>query len=209
MTPDVAVYRVVGRTEAEGPGTRAAVWVHGCSIRCPGCFNAHLWPERPASGSAEELARELTSSPAIEGITFLGGEPFEQAEGLAHVATRARAAGLSVMAFTGHLLEELRARDDPATQALIAATDLLVDGPYDRSRPDPVRPWVGSSNQRFHFLTARYAHLEHHIATGATEDRLEVRIAPDGRVFINGMASRPRIRELSRSVRSATKNAPA
>ena len=39
---------------------------------------------------------------------------------------------------------------------LLARTDILVDGPYDRDNPDTERRWIGSTNQRIHFLTARY-----------------------------------------------------
>lgn len=201
MSTELALYRLVRRSEAEGPGARAVVWVHGCSIRCPGCFNAHLWPERPAGHSTARLADEILSVPGIEGVTFLGGEPFEQAAGLADLADRVRPHGLSVMTFTGHRLEELRARGDAAVDALLDGTDLLVDGPYDRDRPDLVRPWVGSTNQRFHFLTERYRHLDAWISGGANGDKLEVRIGVDGRVFVNGMASPRQLRAVRQAVR--------
>jgi len=42
----VRVARFIARTGAEGPGTRSALWVQGCTIRCPGCFNPHLWGAR-------------------------------------------------------------------------------------------------------------------------------------------------------------------
>jgi organic radical activating enzyme len=37
----------------------------------------------------------------VEGVTFLGGEPFEQAAAAAELAEVTRARGLSVMTFTG------------------------------------------------------------------------------------------------------------
>jgi anaerobic ribonucleoside-triphosphate reductase activating protein len=60
------------------------------------------------------------------------------------------------MVFTGYLLDELRARRDPAVDALLAAVDLLVDGPFDRTRAERTRRWIGSKNQTLHFLTDRY-----------------------------------------------------
>ena len=68
----------------------------------------------------------------------------------------ARGLGLSVMVFTGFTLEELRAREDPAIDGLLAETDILVDGRYERTMPDSQRRWIGSTNQRIHFLTDRY-----------------------------------------------------
>jgi anaerobic ribonucleoside-triphosphate reductase activating protein len=177
----------VAVTDAEGPGRRAAFWLQGCSIRCPGCFNPHMWS---ATGGrtvdVDDLAHEATRDPAVEGVTFLGGEPFDQAEPLAQLARAVRAAGLSVMTFTGYWLEDLVADEPPGALALLATTDLLVDGPFDARQPDTGRPWVGSRNQRFHHLSGRYAHLGDLRSAGP--DRLEVRLSPDGSVFLNGQA---------------------
>ncbi len=125
-------------------------------------------------------------------MTVLGGEPFDQAPLFAEFAAEVRQAGLSVMIFTGYELEHLEGSDAPtgATE-LLAATDLLIDGPYVAGSQDILRPWVGSTNQRFHFLTDRYRHL----AGSLTHigDRLEVRVSPSGELAINGWATVPQI----------------
>lgn len=179
------VGRVVPRTGAEGPGQRFAVWVQGCSVRCHGCFNAHLWD--PSSGRpvpVDELVQGAVSA-GVEGVTLLGGEPFDQASAAARFARGVRQAGLSVMTFTGFLLEDLEAPGAPrGALALLSTTDLLVDGPYLAHLPDHTRPWVGSTNQRFHMLTDRYSGLR----LDAFPDRLEVRVAPDGALAVNGWA---------------------
>jgi anaerobic ribonucleoside-triphosphate reductase activating protein len=59
------------------------------------------------------------------------------------------------MVFSGYTLAELRA--DPDAASLLALTDVLVDGRYDRNRPELRRRWVGSANQTVHLLTDRYA----------------------------------------------------
>lgn len=175
-------------TRVEGPGTRFAVWAQGCSIRCSGCFNPHLWT---AGGGHDVTATELASraiAAGVEGVTLLGGEPFDQATGFAEFARLVRVAGLSVMTFTGHELEALRNGNAPrGVEALLAETDLLVDGPYRADEPDNVRPWVGSRNQRFHFLSDRYASLRDSLCL--VGDRLEVRISPAGDVQVNGWAN--------------------
>jgi anaerobic ribonucleoside-triphosphate reductase activating protein len=186
----VSVGRIVPLTDAEGPGRRAALWVQGCSIRCPGCFNPHLWAAR--GGQLREVAdltdEVLAGAGAVEGVTLLGGEPFEQAAPLARLAEAVRAAGLSVMTFTGYELPRLRqwALARPDVAALLDATDLLADGPYLRDRPDTARPWVGSTNQGLHALTDRYADEIAHLSGQA--DRLEVRVGSDGTVSVNGWA---------------------
>jgi anaerobic ribonucleoside-triphosphate reductase activating protein len=70
---------------------------------------------------------------------------------------------------------------------LLSVTDLLLDGPYVKDLTDTSRPWLGSSNQRYHFLTPRYQHLESEL-TGVP-NHLEVRLQPDGQILINGLAS--------------------
>jgi anaerobic ribonucleoside-triphosphate reductase activating protein len=102
------------------------------------------WVQRTAAGEG------------VEGITLLGGEPLAQAAGAAALARRVQALGLSVMVFSGFTLAEIHAAADPDALDLLAHTDLLVDGPYLRDRPEHRRRWVGSSNQRVHALTDRY-----------------------------------------------------
>jgi anaerobic ribonucleoside-triphosphate reductase activating protein len=91
------------------------------------------------------------------------------------------------MTFTGHVLEDLRAAGREDWDRLMAATDLLVDGPYLAQRPERHRPWIGSDNQRFWFLTERYAHLADKL--GAIPNRLEIRISRSGEVAVNGFAT--------------------
>jgi anaerobic ribonucleoside-triphosphate reductase activating protein len=120
----------------------------------------------------------------IEGVTFLGGEPFLQARGLSELARLSRQRGLTVMVFTGYCIEGLRADPLPGAAELLEHTDLLVDGPYVASLADEERNWAGSSNQRFHFLTDRYrpgVEWDHAWANG-----LEVRVGLDGSIRGNG-----------------------
>ncbi|CAE6959369.1 4Fe-4S single cluster domain-containing protein [Paraburkholderia domus] len=187
----------VACTEAEGPGRRAALWVQGCDKRCKGCCNPaylrieerDLVPARSVVDWLDAVHREND----LEGVTFLGGEPMLQAKGLAEVAEGARRLNLSVMVFTGYTLEELNERRLPGSEALLRAIDLLVDGPYEASLPEQHRRWVGSSNQRFHYLTDRYdARIE---GKGEAIDRtIEWRIRPDGTVFMNGWPAKIKLR---------------
>lgn len=142
---------------AEGPGQRFVIWSQGCSLACPSCCNPHLWS--PKGGDAwtvdalfERIAAARAQHPDLEGITLVGGEPFEQDAALAALCRRVRAAGLSVFAFSGYTLEELRARGSE----LLDAVDLLVDGRYDDALRTTARRWIGSTNQRLHFLSAFY-----------------------------------------------------
>jgi anaerobic ribonucleoside-triphosphate reductase activating protein len=147
-------------TEAEGPGRRFALWFQGCPLRCPGCCNPAMLPFEGGRavrvGTLVEEIHDARERSAIEGITLLGGEPMAHASGAAVLARAVRRLGLSVMVFSGYTMEEIRGRGDPDELALLALTDLLVDGPYRRDLPEARRRWIGSANQRVHFLSGRY-----------------------------------------------------
>ena len=178
---------VVADTCAEGPGRRWALWVQGCSIRCAGCCNPEMFDARRGQASeVDALAAGVAVARArgVEGVTFLGGEPFEQAAELAKLAGHARALAMTVMVFSGYTLDQLRGRGDAA--ALLAVTDLLVDGPYDRTRPEPAPPvgrrWIGSANQQMHYLTSAYAAGDPRMRDANT---IEIRLSRDA-LQING-----------------------
>jgi anaerobic ribonucleoside-triphosphate reductase activating protein len=179
-------------TAAEGPGERYALWLQGCSLRCPGCCNPHLFD--PAGGESvdvDSLLREVMGAPAeIEGVSILGGEPFDQAQALLPFVRGVRELELGVIVFTGLSLSELQERTDPAVRGVLSATDLLIDGRFDATYPETRRRWVGSANQRFHYLTGRYSPDIERGANGRHEQRLEVRIDPAGRVQLNGWPGR-------------------
>ena len=81
------VHKFLAITEVEGPGRRACIWVQGCSIRCPGCSVPWTWPERQGQQySIEQLAAMIVGGDPVEGVTFLGGEPFDQARGIGRVS---------------------------------------------------------------------------------------------------------------------------
>jgi anaerobic ribonucleoside-triphosphate reductase activating protein len=188
------VATIVDDTRAEGPGRRWALWVQGCSIRCPGCCNPEMFDERRGDAiELDPLVVQITEARArgVEGVTFLGGEPFEQAAGLAALARHARGLAMTVMVFSGYTLAQLRARGDAAE--LLALTDLLVDGPYDRTQPEPRPPlgrrWIGSANQGMQFLTAAYAADDPQMREPNT---IEIRMSKSG-LQINGWPTADRL----------------
>src|SRR5437660_3297933 len=146
------IAQIVPCTEAEGPGLRFALWFQGCPLRCPGCCNPEMLPF--AGGQSLPLADvlrqvgEAAEQHGVEGITLLGGEPLAHAGGAAALARAVRGLGLSVMVFSGYTLAEARQMSDPAVAELLAHTDILVDGPYLRERPETRRRWIGSANQQ-------------------------------------------------------------
>ncbi|ANU09681.1 ribonucleoside-triphosphate reductase activating protein [Planococcus antarcticus DSM 14505] len=193
---ELIIHRYLPVTTVEGPGKRFCLWVQGCSIRCEGCGVPWTWAkENGEKVSVEQLYKEIKKSQKennIEGVTFLGGEPFDQPEALGNLAEMVRKLGLSVMTFSGYLIEDLRKKTE--CQKLLASADLLIDGPFVQKQLDLSRPWVGSSNQRYHFLTVRYRHLEKKIID--IDNKVEVRVSKDGSVSVNGMITQRNLEEL-------------
>ena len=147
----------------DGPGSRSVVWVSGCSIRCPGCINPHLWerdPESAASVDAVRVALEPGRLGGDVGVTVVGGEPFEQDDLGALCAAIAthwpRVPGFPrLIVYTGYTLGQLRLNANVLTA--LAHIDILVDGPYLAALASPDLGYRGSSNQRVWNLTAARA----------------------------------------------------
>ena len=178
------VFKILKKTKVEGPEIRYCIWVQGCSRRCKGCQAVHTWSY---SGGeligVNEIINDIKSQQGIEGVTFLGGEPFEQAEALGLIAEAVKNLELGVLCFTGGYLEELE--QDPINKKLLDNIDLLIDGPFEIDKVDYSRPWCGSSNQRYHFLTNRY----NEEIFEKYKNKVEVNISKNGIVFMNGMGN--------------------
>lgn len=147
-------------TESEGPGKRLALWVQGCERRCPGCCNPNMQEIRKNivvdTKELLDLIKRSISCDEIEGVSFIGGEPMLQAEGLSEIAIWAHSVGLTVLVFTGYLYEELRTMDNESINKLLAHTDILVDGIFIQEEYDTERDWIGSRNQKIYFLSNAY-----------------------------------------------------
>lgn len=183
------VNNIVHQTYTEGPGIRCCIWLQGCSIHCKGCFAKDKWSfEERHLMSPIDIINSI--QPVEEGITVLGGEPFEQKEYLAELVELAWSKGLSTVIFTGYTLEELQALKDKYVNRILAHTDLLIDGPFDSAQVSTLQPLIGSSNQRFRFLTDRYS------LTDIKPNKLEIRVKANGVLSINGMSDNDIIQQI-------------
>ena len=178
------VSNIIKRTKVEGPEIRYCIWVQGCSRHCKGCQALHTWSHSGGKlYDIVDIIEDIKAQDGIEGVTFLGGEPFEQAEALGLIAEEVKKLDLGVLCFTGDLLDNLRKEEK--NKKLLANIDLLIDGEFRIDELDYSRPWCGSKNQRYHFLTSRYSKeiFEKY------KNKVEVNISKNGTVFINGMGN--------------------
>lgn len=155
--------RVAGRTQdsiVDGPGLRYVVFAQGCELACTGCHNVAT---QPLAGGEDipvpTLIAEMRDNPLLTGLTLSGGEPTRQPAAAAHLAEAARHDGLDVWCYSGYRVEALlrHSRHVPQLARLLAAIDVLVDGPFVIARRSLTLPWRGSTNQRLVDIPATLA----------------------------------------------------
>lgn len=135
---------------ANGVGIRTSIFVTGCTLHCPECFNeayqdfnaGDLWTE----AETEQVIRYMEDD-NVSGLTILGGEPMQNAEGLLPVVRAVKErVKKSIWVYSGYPWDMILA--DPTKKALLAECDVLVDGPFVAALRDPMLRFRGSSNQR-------------------------------------------------------------
>ena len=186
MNTDVLrVHKLIEGTKAEGPGLRMAVWVQGCSIHCDGCFEKDTWDPHDGYDVSIQHLITVIRNKNLDGITVLGGEPFEQPEVLGKLLKEVKAMDKNSIVFSGYSYDHLMAEDSEDVLYALSFVDLLVDGEYRKDLPERERPMIGSSNQRFIALSDMGKELIQQM--GFYSNKVEVRISKSGIIMINGM----------------------
>lgn len=185
----------LARSAANGPGIRAVLWVQGCPIRCRDCFNKASWSFSPINlVTAGHIADRILSTNDIDGVTFSGGEPFFQAEGLASVGEIVRDAGLTVVTYTGYTYDYLTSHPDSGQDRLLAVTDLLIAGPY-AGKPASNDPSAGPSGKQIIDLSGRICR------EGFTQEEddgiVEFSITPGGTITTTGFPKKQMIQRIA------------
>ena len=169
------VHSVLSRSAVNGPGERAVVWLQGCDLRCRGCFNPASHPfDGDRDKLVEEIGEWILACDGIEGVTFSGGEPFQQADDLRRLCEYIKLGrpDLSIGAFSGYMLEELVggrwhwkasgadrwiAGDPDLFEAIRRFLDFGVFGRFRQSMACSDKALCGSRNQEVVFFTNRYS----------------------------------------------------
>lgn len=159
---------------ANGIGVRVTLFVSGCTHKCKGCFNAEAWDfsyGEPFTEKTEQELLTLLSPDYIDGLTLLGGEPFEPQNQRALYPflemVKKQYPNKSIWCFTGYTLESdllsvSRARCE-VTDKMLSLIDVLVDGEFVEELKDISLRFKGSSNQRLIDLKKTLADSKIHI----------------------------------------------
>ncbi|WP_077368134.1 anaerobic ribonucleoside-triphosphate reductase activating protein [Anaerosalibacter sp. Marseille-P3206] len=151
MNTTIRVAGIVKESIVDGPGIRLVVFAQGCKHHCPGCHNPETHSfEGGELMSVEEILELVKKNPLLDGVTFSGGDPFEQADSFAILGEKVKALGLNVMTYTGYTYEEIIDEINVNSQwkSLLYTTDILVDGKFDLNKKSLALKFRGSSNQR-------------------------------------------------------------
>lgn len=183
MRPDeLRLHHILPVSQVNGPGRRAVVWVQGCTLGCPGCFN----PETHDAGNGnlarvDDLFTQIAALRGeIEGVTISGGEPLQQRRPLERLLQRIHAeTSLSVLLFSGYSWPEIQSI--PRIATLLDCVDILLAGRYD-AQQRVAAGLLGSSNKTIHLLTSRYS-----AADLQSIPQAEVIVGCDGELIFSGI----------------------
>lgn len=153
------VHALMECSTVNGPGARAVIWVQGCSLGCPGCWNPQTHP--PLQGFRLDVSEilewfaKVSRENKIEGLTISGGEPMEQVPAVLELLRRLKAAHPDMTSglFSGYTEREL---PGSLRRVMQRHLDFAVLGRYNARRRSH-HPLVSSSNQVLRLYTARYS----------------------------------------------------
>lgn len=150
---------------ANGSGVRVTLFVSGCRNHCEGCFQPETWNfeyGEAFTAETEEKLLEMLKPMYIDGLTLLGGDPFEPENQLVLLPFLRRVKETypkkNIWAFTGYLYENLIAGEQhpccDSTREMLSLIDVLVDGPFVLKLKNLALRFRGSENQRLIDLNA-------------------------------------------------------
>ncbi|MDD3184196.1 MAG: anaerobic ribonucleoside-triphosphate reductase activating protein [Anaerostipes sp.] len=144
---------------ANGTGIRLSVFVSGCTNQCKGCFQQETWDfeyGKLYDEAMESFIVEELKKPFYDGITILGGEPFEMSNQKELVKLISKIKKIlpekNIWMFTGFTYEKDLTkggcRYSEVTDHILDQIDILVDGRYEEEQKNIRLNFRGSENQR-------------------------------------------------------------
>lgn len=151
MSKQVRLSGIAFESLVNGPGLRRVFFAQGCIHDCKGCFN----PDTHSLDGGElhnidKLVEDVKQNPMLKGVTFSGGDPFEQAEEFTYMAKELKKLGINIWCYTGYMFEYIlnMKKDNRSWEEILNYIDVLVDGRFEEHKKDSTLKFRGSSNQR-------------------------------------------------------------
>lgn len=144
------LYGLYHNSVVDGPGRRSVIRVAGCSLRCPGCYVPETHKRENGSlVTISSIVKDIVANRSQhDGVTILGGEPFDQAAAVAELVSRLNKLGVHITVYTGNTIDTLIGRKDKSVDYILTHIDLLIDGPFIRQLKEEAGEYKGSRNQR-------------------------------------------------------------
>lgn len=144
---------------ADGEGVRVTLFCSGCTNYCEGCFQPETWDfcyGKEYTKDTEDYLIQLLTNPNIQGLTLLGGDPFEPNNQRAIISLLRRMKDelpeKDIWAYTGFIydldLVKGGRKYTDVTDEMLSYIDVLVDGPFVIDEKDLSLYFRGSRNQR-------------------------------------------------------------
>lgn len=145
------LYRLYHNSTVDGPGRRSVIAVSGCSIRCDHCYSGdtHERSNGKHVSISKIVAEIIAERDSHDGVTILGGEPFDQPEAVAELVSRLKNHAFHVTVYSGYTIDQLTQKRLPSIDYILTHIDLLIDGPFIASLREGAGEYRGSSNQHF------------------------------------------------------------
>ncbi|MDP4147317.1 MAG: anaerobic ribonucleoside-triphosphate reductase activating protein [Bacillota bacterium] len=134
-----------------GPGLRRVIFAQGCKHKCKGCFNEDTHSlEGGEFMNMDDIIEDIKDNPFLKGVTFSGGDPWEQADKFSYMAPNIKALGLNIWCYTGYTFEYILENKDKRAgwNELLSNIDVLVDGKFEEDKYSANLRYRGSENQR-------------------------------------------------------------
>lgn len=173
------IHAIITHSRVNGPGVRSVVYFQGCDLGCAGCWNPATHAIVGAERSADDVAAQIHGIAGIDGVTFSGGEPMQQAPALLDLITvlKARRPRLSIGMYSGYTERELDA--SPIWSEIRQHLDFAVLGRFVAAKPSSL-PLRTSANQSLRLFSSLYGEDDFRA------QECEVQISHEGLVQITG-----------------------
>lgn len=176
---------------ADGLGVRVSIFVSGCHLHCEGCHNKSAWnfnSGKEYTDKTQEYILDLLSRDYINGLSILGGEPladenYKTVEQLIYAVRRRFGNSKTIWLYTGYNIPTLLTFD-LSKRFLFSEVNVIVDGPFIKSKYSATLNYRGSSNQMIRLVKKNETHLLD-ITTLYSDDTIDQ--IKDSKLLVNAL----------------------